>query len=67
MNFCGVAYATLAYAFGNMVLIPVNAVAQGDLDAPGILIGGVTIGVAFVGLHKAVKLMSEFELTPDAL
>lgn len=67
MNFCNIAYAILAYAVGNVVLIPVNAAARGDLDAAGLLIGSMIVGAGLVGLHDVVRIMGEYELTPDAL
>lgn len=72
MNFCDVAYAILAYALSNMILIPVNAVAMNMLqsnnpDVPQVLLGGAIVVAAFAGLREVIETISEFGLTPDPL
>lgn len=72
MNLCSVAYGILAYAVGNMILIPVNSIAMnmlqsGTPDVAQILLSGVIVIASFAGLREIVEAINEFGLTPDPL
>jgi hypothetical protein len=67
MNLCSVAYGILAYALGNMILIPVNALVMNDFDGPQVLLSGVIVAAAFAALREVVEMINEFGLTPDPL
>lgn len=67
MNLCSISYAIIAYALGNMILIPMNAALMEHLDPPQVLLASVIAAVSFAGLHKLVEMINEFQLTPDPL
>lgn len=72
INLCSVAYGILAYALGNMILIPVNAIVINMLqlnnpDVAQVLLSGVIMVASFAGLREVVETISEFGLTPDPL
>lgn len=64
MNFCNLAYAIMAYALGNLILIPVNAIFMGDFWEPQTALGFVISAAAITALYDVIRMINEFQLTP---